>query len=148
MTVVSADERRIDAMIPASSPSLGRATVQYSNASGSGASPVLIVLWLALVIVSIAGIWRTYQKANQPGWAAIIPIYNVVVLLRIVGRPLWWIVLLFIPLVNIVVLILVAIDLAKAFGKSGAFAAGLIFLSPIFYCILGFGSARYRGTAA
>ena len=109
---------------------------------------MLIVLWLTVALVSLAGIWRTYQKANQPGWAALIPIYNLVVLLRIVGRPLWWIVLMLIPLVNIVVLIIVAIDLAKAFGKSGAFAAGLIFLGPIFYCILGFGSARYRGTTA
>ena len=69
-------------------------------------------------------------------------------LLKIVGRPGWWLILYFIPIVNIIVWIIVAIDLAKSFAKSTAFAVGLIFLAFIFIPILGFGPARYVGPAA
>src|SRR5688500_9622493 len=79
--------------------------------------------------------WKVYTKANEPGWASIVPIYNIVVLLKIVGKPIWWIVLLLIPLVNFVALILVMVSLAKSFGKSTGFAVGLIFLGFIFYPI-------------
>jgi hypothetical protein len=79
-----------------------------------------------------------------PAWAVLIPIYNLYVLLQTAGRPGWWLVLYLIPLVNIVV----AIDVAKSFGKGVGFALGLIFLGPIFYMILGFGDARYQGPAA
>jgi hypothetical protein len=119
-----------------------------NNSTTTGLNPGFFWLILVLTVVAIAGLWRTYQKAGQPGWAAIIPIYNVIVLLRIAQRPLWWLILLLIPLVNIVVGIVVAIDVAKAFGKSGGFAVGLMLLSPIFYCILGFGAARYQGRPA
>jgi hypothetical protein len=89
--------------------------------------------------------WKIYEKAGKPGWAAIIPIYNMIVLLEIVGKPLWWFLLFFIPGVNIVVSVLVYIELAKSFGKEAAFAIGLLLLSFIFYPILAFGSARYVG---
>ena len=78
------------------------------------------------------------------GWAAIIPILNTLVLIKLVKRPIWWIILLLIPCVNIVVGIIPLIDLAKAFGKGGGFAVGLILLGPIFMLILGFGSAQYQ----
>jgi len=106
------------------------------------------ILYLALIVVVIAGMWKMYAKAGQPGWASIIPIYNIIVMLRMVGRPLWWILLLFIPIVNFVIAIIVMIDLAKSFGKGVGFALGLAFLSPIFIPILGFGSARYVGPTA
>jgi hypothetical protein len=114
---------------------------------GTGAM-VLMVVELALVILMIAGLWGTFAKAGKPGWAAIIPIYNGIVLLEIAGKPLWWIVLFFIPCVNIIIAILVAMDVAKAFGKSGAFGVGLAFLPFIFYTILGFGDAQYQGVPA
>lgn len=98
-------------------------------------------------ILMIAAMWRIFSKAGKPGWAAIIPIYNVIVLLEVVGRPIWWIILMFIPLVNIVVGIIVIFDLAKSFGKGVGFGFGLLFLSIIFYPILGFGSAQYVGPA-
>jgi len=88
----------------------------------------------------------TFTKAGKPGWASIIPIYNAIVLLEIAGKPIWWIVLLFIPLVNFIVIIIVVIDLAKNFGKGTGFGLGLAFLPFIFYPILGFGDAKYRGT--
>ena len=108
-------------------------------------SVVLLVVWLTLVIVIIAGVWNTFVKAGEPGWAIIIPIYNVIVLLRIAGKPLWWILLMFIPVVNIIVAVMVAIAVAENFGKGVGFGIGLAFLGPIFYAILGFGDARYQG---
>jgi len=109
---------------------------------------VCLVLVIAILVFLIASIWKVFVKAGQPGWAAIVPIYNVVVMLRIVGRPLWWIVLFFIPLVNLVIGIVVHIDFAKSFGKSAGFGVGLALLGFIFFPILGFGDARYVGPAA
>ncbi|MGE4292550.1 MAG: DUF5684 domain-containing protein [Desulfovibrio sp.] len=102
------------------------------------------LLWLAIVIAIIAGYWKTFEKAGEPGWAALIPIYNLIVLLRIVGRPLWWLLLLFVPLLNIAILIVISVDLAKRFGKSTLFGVGIALLGFIFMPILGFGDARYQ----
>jgi hypothetical protein len=109
---------------------------------------LFMLFWLALVVVVIAAVWKVFTKAGQPGWAAIVPIYNLIVLMKIVGRPTWWVVLFFIPLVNFVVAILLCIDLAKSFGQGTGFGIGLLLLAPIFYLILGFGGARYVGPAA
>jgi uncharacterized protein DUF5684 len=109
---------------------------------------VMGLVGLALAVVVIAGMWKMFEKAGKPGWAAIIPIYNFIVLLEIVGKPLWWIVLFFLPCVNIVALILVALEVAKVFGKDTLFGIGLAFLPFIFYPVLGFGDARYQGPAA
>jgi hypothetical protein len=106
------------------------------------------ILYLAIVVLSIVGMWKVFAKAGKPGWAAIIPIYNMVVLLEIVNKPLWWIILMFIPFVNLVVGILVSIELAKCFGKDVGFAIGLVLLPFVFYPILGLGDARYAGAAA
>lgn len=104
---------------------------------------LILLIELALIVLVIAGLWKTFAKAGQPGWAAIIPIYNVYILLKIAVRPWWWLLLLLIPLVNIVIAIIVAIDVAKAFGKGAGFGIGLALLGFIFYPILGFGSAAY-----
>lgn len=109
---------------------------------------LFMLFWLAVVVVMIAAVWKVFTKAGQPGWAAIVPIYNLIVLMKIVGRPTWWVVLFFIPLVNFVVGILLCIDLARSFGQGTGFGIGLLLLAPIFYLILGFGSARYLGPAA
>lgn len=110
-------------------------------------SGVFLLLMLAFAVVMIVSFWKVFTKAGQPGWAVIVPIYNMIVLLQIVGRPLWWIILAMIPLVNIAIGFIVMIDLARSFGKSTGFALGLMFLGFIFYPILGFGSARYLGPA-
>jgi hypothetical protein len=106
---------------------------------------LFFVFELALIVAIIAGFWKTFVKAGKPGWAAIIPIYNAIVLLEIAGKPLWWIILLLIPLVNIIVAIFVCIAVAKKFGKSDAFGIGLALLGFIFFPILGFGDAQYQG---
>jgi hypothetical protein len=100
---------------------------------------------LAIIVAIIAGFWKVFVKAGKPGWAAIVPIYNVIVLLDIAGKPLWWVILFFIPIVNLIVGILVCIAVAKSFGKSDAFGIGLALLGFIFFPILGFGEAQYQG---
>src|SRR3990172_7146129 len=103
------------------------------------------VFVIALVVLMIGSVWKVFTKAGKPGWACIIPIYNVIVLLEIAGKPLWWIILLLIPFVNFIVMIMVYLDIARVFGKGAGTAIGLIFLPFIFWPILGFGSARYTG---
>ena len=106
------------------------------------------IVILALIVLGIAAWWQIFTKAGEDGWKSIIPIYNIIILLKIVGREWWWVILLIIPIVNIIVWIIVALDLAKSFGRGTGFAIGLILLSFIFALILGFGSATYRGPAA
>ena len=109
---------------------------------------VFMIFMLLVAVVMIASLWKIFTKAGQPGWAAIVPLYNAIVVLQIVGRPIWWIVLFLIPLVNFIVGIIVIFDLAKSFGKGAGFGVGLLLLGIIFYPILGFGSSRYIGPAA
>ncbi len=109
---------------------------------------IMMVVWVGIMLVCIAGMWKMFTKAGQPGWGAIVPIYNAYLLCKIAGRPGWWILLFLIPIVSLIVAIILMLDLAKSFGKGTAFAIGLILLSPIFMCILGFGSAQYQGPAA
>jgi hypothetical protein len=127
------------------------AQVEYSysaSSQGQAPGPLFWIFWLAFMILMIAACWKIYTKAGQPGWAAIIPIYNWYVLCKIVGRPGWWVILFFIPFVNFIVGIILCIDLAKSFGKGVGFGIGLILLGVIFFPILGFGSAQYQGPAA
>ncbi|PYJ18960.1 MAG: signal peptidase I [Verrucomicrobia bacterium] len=102
--------------------------------------------YTAYAILIIAAWWKIFSKAGQPGWAAIIPIYNWIVWCKIVGRPAWWVLLLLICFP--IFFIILSIDLAKSFGKGVGFAIGLILLSVIFFPILGFGSATYQGPSA
>lgn len=93
----------------------------------------------------VASMWKIFEKAGKPGWASIVPIYNIIVLLEIVGKPGWWILLLIVPIVNIVIAILVTHLLSKSFGKDVGFTIGLLLVGIIFYPILGFGDAKYQG---
>jgi hypothetical protein len=115
------------------------------GASEGGGGLIGSLIYLAVLVLVIAGGWKVFVKAGKPGWAVIVPIYNMIVALEIVGKPLWWIILFFIPIVNFVVGILISIELAKAFGKSVGFGIGLAFLGFIFVPILGFGDAKYQG---
>ena len=112
-------------------------------ASDAPAITIGIIAYVAVLVFEIAALWLVFTKADRPGWAAIIPFYNYYTILKVVGRPGWWLILFFIPIINFVVWIIVSIDLARSFGKSSGFAVGLIFLPFIFIPILGFGSATY-----
>lgn len=109
-----------------------------------GLSPMFWIVWLAVVVFVIAAWWKVFTKAGKPGWAAIVPIYNIIVVLEIAGKPLWWILLMLIPLVNIVVAIMVYVAFARNFGKGVGFALGLVFLGIIFMPILAWGDAVYQ----
>jgi hypothetical protein len=119
-----------------------------SSSSDGGSSIVVPVITLIICVIALIGTWRTYTKAGQPGWAAIIPIYNIYILTKMARRPGWWTVLYLIPVVNLVISLFIAIDIGKAFGKSEVFSVALLWLlSPIGNMILGFGSATYNGNA-
>lgn len=123
---------------------------QGSSDAGLFGGAVGGLVGLIFAVLVVVGMWKVFTKAGKPGWASLIPIYNIYVLLKIVGRPGWWLILFLIPFVNLVILILVNMDLAKSFGKS-AFLWGFVILtlfSAIGYILLGFGSATYKGPAA
>lgn len=109
--------------------------------------------FLALAIVMLVGIWKMYIKAGRPGWASIVPFYNMWVLAEIGGKPGWWglyPLLVVIPFVGsiaaIVISIMIALGVARNFGKSDVFGIiGLWLFATIGYLILGFGSATYNG---
>lgn len=109
---------------------------------------VFTILYLAVIVLVFAGMWKAFVKAGQPGWAGIVPIYNLYVLIMMAKKPVWWLILCFVPCVNIVILIIVFIEIAKQFGKDAGFGIGLALLGFIFWPILGFGDAKYQGAAA
>ena len=124
------------------------AQVEYSSTQGEPPSPVSMIFGLLIALLLIVAMWKVFTKAGQPGWASIIPIYNLYIWCKIVGRPWWWILLMLIPFVNFIICIILCIDLAKSFGKGVGFGIGLALLGIIFFPILGFGSAQYQGPAA
>ncbi|HLZ14796.1 MAG TPA: DUF5684 domain-containing protein [Candidatus Saccharimonadales bacterium] len=116
---------------------------------------VLLIVGLVLAVVSIISMWKIFTKANKPGWAAIVPVYNTIVLLEIVGRPWWWLFLFLIgviPFVGGIVAFVFAIivynDLSKSFGKTSAFTVLLVLLPIVGFPMLAFGDAKYHGPAA
>jgi hypothetical protein len=134
----------------AMTPFLAQESSDYSVSTSSTVqvSPVFIVVWLAIVVLMIASMWKIFAKAGQPGWASLIPIYNMFVWCKIVGRPGWWLILLLIPFVNFIIAIILCIDMAKSFGKGVGFGLGIAFLGIIFLPVLAFSSATYQGPAA
>ncbi|HWN70273.1 MAG TPA: DUF5684 domain-containing protein [Haliangium sp.] len=107
-------------------------------------SPLSALFGLAVAVLMIASVWKVFTKAGKPGWAALVPIYNLVVLLEIAGKPLWWFILFLIPLVNLVVAFITYTSLAERFGKGTGFGIGLMLLGFIFFPILAFGDAQYQ----
>jgi uncharacterized membrane protein YoaK (UPF0700 family) len=104
-----------------------------------------ILIGVAVVFAVVAGIWKVFTKAGQPGWGCLIPIYNLVLLVKIAGKPGVWVLLMLIPFVNFVIAIMISIEIAKKFGSGTGFGLGLAFLPVVFYPILGFGDSRYLG---
>lgn len=103
---------------------------------------------LVVYAITVAGMWKTFEKAGKPGWAAIIPIYNYIVMLEIVGKPIWWIFLILIPCTSFIFAIWTLNLLSKSFGQSEGFTIGLVVLPYIFFPILGFGNYTYLGPSA
>lgn len=129
--------------------------MDYSSDYSSGGAGILagigatfFIIYLAIIIVGIAGMWKTFEKAGKPGWAALIPIYNIYIMIEIVGKPSIWLLWCLIPCVNIVFSIWLINLVSKSFGKEEGFTVGLVLLGFIFWPILGFGSAKYIGPSA
>lgn len=118
-----------------------------SDACGAGFPVILIIIWLAVVIFMIASLWKVFTKAGLPGWGSLIPIYNTYLMLKIAGKPGWWLILFLIPLVNLIIGIIMMLGIAENFEKGAGFAVGLILIPIVFIPILGFGEARYIGEA-
>ncbi|MCP4357781.1 MAG: signal peptidase I [Chloroflexi bacterium] len=100
---------------------------------------------LILFILFVAGLWKSFSKAGQPGWAAIIPILNWYTMLKVAGRPGWWLLLLFVPILNIVIWLMMCLDFAYAFRKSTLYGILIFFFPWLMFLLLGFGDAKYYG---
>ena len=135
----------------------------YNIAGGAAA----LIIWFIFMIAIWIGLswlmyWKVFEKAGKESWKGLIPIYQFYVIIEIVGRPTWWFWIIaasyigmLIPVLNFiawiplfVMILLVALDMARCFGKSNGFGIGLWLLSFVFYPILGFGDARYLGPLA
>ena len=117
-------------------------------AGGMAGGVLGMMIWLAVAVLMTAAMWKVFTKAGQPGWAAIIPLYNAYVFLKIAGKPGWWLILLLVPGLNVIFGIIALAAFAQNFGKGAGFIMGLIFLPVIFCPILAFSDARYIGAGA
>jgi len=108
---------------------------------------ITLIIQLAVSVCVIAGFWKVFTKAGQPGWASLVPIYNLYVMTQIAGKPGWWVVLFFIPLVNLICAFLLFIAIAQKFGKGAGYGVGMTLLGFIFVPMLGFGDAQYDAAA-
>lgn len=107
-------------------------------------SATVLIIYLAILVVFCIGCWKMVAKAGMPGILGLIPIVNLFVLPIVGGKPWWWAFMLFIPIVGqLLYMILVSLSIAERFGRGIGTVLGLIFLTPIFVCILGFGDAEW-----
>ena len=113
--------------------------------------PAAFGLWIffyfsiAYTLFILVASWILYEKAGEPGWASLVPFYNLYLINTIAGKPGWWLIFWFLPIANLVVTILVCIALAEKFGKGALYGLGIIFLGFIFIPLLAFGDAEYEG---
>ena len=114
------------------------------NAAVAAGGLVFFLIYVAIILVVIIGQWKMFVKAGKPGWAAIVPIYNFIVLWQVSNQPVWALILCFVPFVGIIGGVMISVGIANSFGKGTGFALGLIFIPMIFYPILGFGDAQYQ----
>ena len=124
-------------------------SLAVGNSPTTALSSIILIIYLISIIgtiVSVIAMWKIYTKAGKPGWASIIPIYNIVVLFEIVELE-WWHVLIaiFVPFAMFIYLIVVNIKLAKVFGKGTGFTLLLIFIPVVGQLMLAFGNATYNG---
>ncbi|KOX91466.1 DUF5684 domain-containing protein [Haloarcula rubripromontorii] len=118
--------------------------LQSSDAGGI----VLPLFNLLIAGIQIAGMWMVFKKAGHAGWKAIIPIYNLYIMLRIGENAWWWLLLIFIPIVNLYALYKIHAGVARAFGRGIGFGLGLTFLGVLFFPLLGFGDYQHRQSSA
>ena len=118
---------------------------QSDNTSSAIGGGLALIVYLAIFVVMIVSLWKTFEKMGQPGWYGIIPIFNYVVIAKLSGKDWWWGLLVIIPCIGWIFAILLLNELSKLFGKGAGYTIGLIFLPFIFLPMLAFGSAQYVG---
>ena len=101
------------------------------------------IIYFGIIALMIISMWKVYEKANKPGWAAIVPVYNLIIMLEIAKKPTWWVAMYFVPFANIVFMIMTMNGVSKNFGKDEGFTVGMVLLGVVFWPILAFGSAQY-----
>lgn len=106
-------------------------------------SVIVTIIYVVVIVLSLVGFWKLFKKAGRPGWHCLIPVFSTYQLIKISNKPGWWLILMFIPIVQILFSLLIYIELAKAFGRSTAFGALLLWLFPIGFLIIGFGKSKY-----
>lgn len=133
----------------------------YSYSLGGAGAAVMFLLMIAFYVLIVIGLWKTFVKAGHPGWAAIIPFYNMYIWVKIAGRPTWWFwamlvgaLLAWIPILGWILIIgvwvmslFLALDVAKNFGQGTGFGILLWLFSGIMYLVLGFGNYEYKQVA-
>jgi hypothetical protein len=124
-----------------------QAPLQSSDILGGAAATVILLFQLALVGVQVAGMWTVFEKANYAGWKAIIPIYNLYVMLQIGENRWWWLLLLVVPVVNLYAVYKIHAGVARSFGRGIGFGLGLAFLGILFFPLMGFGDYQYRNSS-
>ncbi len=105
---------------------------------------LMVLIWLSIIVFAIISQWKVFEKAGQPGWAVFIPIYNILIMLKVANKPWWWLFMFFIPIANIVFVIMMLNRISLSFGKSSGFTVGLFFLGIIFWGILAFDKSEYK----
>ena len=127
---------------------LGQHLVLADQVAGNGGVQTTgQVIGVLLGVLTLVGMWITFQKAGRRGWAAIIPIYNLYTLIKITGRSGWWLLLFIIPLVNIAVYLVIMLDIATAFGRGVLFGVFGLWLFPfVGFPVLAWGRSRFEGT--
>ena len=115
-----------------------------SSAGGVGGG-FFSLLYIAFYVLAFIGLWKMFVKAGHPGWGAIIPFYNLYLLLKVARRPGWWLILFFIPLVNIIIWLVVALDVSRNFGHGAGYGILLWIFPYIMFIVLGWGTDQYRG---
>src|SRR5690242_15241696 len=116
--------------------------VQYAPAEPSAAAGVIVLVIIATLVVSIASLWRLFESVGEPGWAAVVPVYNLVVTLRVAGMSAWWMLALLIPYVGVLAFLPVALAFAQRFGRGAGFGVGIWLFPFIFFPILAFSAPR------
>jgi len=115
----------------------------FMNSIGFGEIILLLIVLIPFLFLPIISLWKIFEKAGEPGWAAIIPVYHLIIIMKIADKPWWWGLLACIPYVGLVFSIWGTNLMVKKFGKTEAFTVGIVFLPFIFLPILGFGDARF-----
>ena len=104
---------------------------------------LLVLIYIGIIVLMITSVWKVFTKANQPGWAAIVPIYNIIIMLEVAKKPTWWVAMYFIPIANFIFMIMTLNGISKNFGKDEGFTVGMVLLGIVFWPILAFGNAQY-----